>query len=125
MIDTIFDGYKNAFGTVVGSLNSNESMAAFPHSGAENSIIGTGNRVNNSSGTITIGTGNEVKNTWGVTSATMILSQPLDSPKAMQDAIIDGARKYPGGAVMAIGNGNKVDSVSFARSLVRGMSLKA
>ena len=124
MIDTIFDGYKNAFGTVVGSLNSNESMAAFPHSGAENSIIGTGNRVNNSSGTITIGTGNEVKNTWGVTSATMILSQPLDSPKAMQDAIIDGARKYPGGAVMAIGNGNKVDSVSFAQILGTGNELK-
>ena len=47
VVDTILDGYKNAFGTVVGSLNSNESIAAFPHSGAENSIIGTGNRVNN------------------------------------------------------------------------------
>ena len=124
MVDTILDGYKNAFGTVVGSLNSNESIAAFPHSGAENSIIGTGNRVNNSSGTIAIGTGNEVKNTWGVTSATMILSQPLDSPKAMQDAIIDGAKKNPGGAVMAIGNGNKVDSVSFAQVLGTGNELK-
>ena len=124
VVDTILDGYKNAFGTVVGSLNSNESIAAFPHSGAENSIIGTGNRVNNSSGTIAIGTGNEVKNTWGVTSATMILSQPLDSPKAMQDAIIDGAKKNPGGAVMAIGNGNKVDSVSFAQVLGTGNELK-
>lgn len=124
VVDTILDGYKNAFGTVVGSLNSNESIAAFPHSGAENSIIGTGNRVNNSSGTIAIGTGNEVKNTWGVTSATMILSQPLDSPKAMQDAIIDGAKKNPGGAVMAIGNGNKVDSVFFAQVLGTGNELK-
>lgn len=124
VVDTILDGCKNAFGTVVGSLNSNESIAAFPHSGAENSIIGTGNRVNNSSGTIAIGTGNEVKNTWGVTSATMILSQPLDSPKAMQDAIIDGAKKNPGGAVMAIGNGNKVDSVSFAQVLGTGNELK-
>lgn len=124
VVDTILDGYKNAFGTVVDSLNSNESIAAFPHSGAENSIIGTGNRVNNSSGTIAIGTGNEVKNTWGVTSATMILSQPLDSPKAMQDAIIDGAKKNPGGAVMAIGNGNKVDSVSFAQVLGTGNELK-
>lgn len=54
----------------------------------------------------------------------MILSQPLDSPKAMQDAIIDGA-KNPGGAVMAIGNGNKVDSVSFAQVLGTGMNLRA
>lgn len=54
----------------------------------------------------------------------MILSQPLDSPKAMQDAIIDGAKKNPGGAVMAIGNGNKVDSVSFAQVLGTGNELK-
>ena len=123
-IDTIFNGYKNAFGTVVGSLNSNESITAFPHSGAENSIIGTGNRVNNSSGSIAIGTGNEVKNTWGATAVTNILSKPLESPKAMQDAIIAGTKENPGGAVMAIGNGNKVDSVSFAQILGTGNELK-
>ena len=123
-IDTMLNGYKNAFGTVVGSLNSNESITAFPHSGAENSIIGTGNRVNNSSGSIAIGTGNEVKNTWGATAVTNILSKPLESPKAMQDAIIAGTKENPGGAVMAIGNGNKVDSVSFAQILGTGNELK-
>ena len=125
VVDTILDGYKNAFGTVVGSLNSNESIAAFPHSGAENSIIGTGNRVNNSSGTIAIGTGNEVKNTWGVTSATMILSQPLDSPKAMQDAIIDGAKKIQAALSWPSAMGTRSTAYPLPRSLVQGMNLRA
>ena len=125
VVDTILDGYKNAFGTVVGSLNSNESIAAFPHSGAENSIIGTGNRVNNSSGTIAIGTGNEVKNTWGVTSATMILSQPLDSPKAMQDAIIYGAKKIQAALSWPSAMGTRSTAYPLPRSLVQGMNLRA
>lgn len=125
VVDTILDGYKNAFGTVVGSLNSNESIAAFPHSGAENSIIGTENRVNNSSGTIAIGTGNEVKNTWGVTSATMILSQPLDSPKAMQDAIIDGAKKIQAALSWPSAMGTRSTAYPLPRSLVQGMNLRA
>ena len=52
---------KNAFATVIGTFNSNESMKGGIISGVANMIAGTANKVTNSNGAIVMGAGNSVK----------------------------------------------------------------
>ena len=53
--DTLSNSTKNAFSTVVGTLNSNESMTGSHRSGVANVINGTANKVTNSNGAIVMG----------------------------------------------------------------------
>lgn len=59
--DTLDNSTKNAFSTVVGTLNSNESMTGSSSSGVTNVINGTANKVTNSNGAIVMGAGNSKK----------------------------------------------------------------
>ena len=107
-IDTITNGSKNAFATVVGTLNSNESWAGDTYSGVANSIVGVANRVNNSNGAIVMGSGNQVQNSVGSVYS-MDSTTKFDSVKAMQDAIINGTTETAGGATLALGGANSAN----------------
>ena len=107
-IDTITNGSKNAFATVVGTLNSNESWAGDTYSGVANSIVGVANRVNNSNGAIVMGSGNQVQNSVGSVYS-MDSTTKFDSVKAMQDAIINGTTEAAGGATLALGGANSAN----------------
>ena len=59
--DTLNNSTKNAFATVIGTLNSNESMTGTLSSGVANYLGGLANKVTNSNGAVVIGAGNTVK----------------------------------------------------------------
>ena len=56
--DTLGNATKNAFSTVIGTFNSNESMTGSSSSGVANMISGMANTVTNSNGAIVMGAGN-------------------------------------------------------------------
>lgn len=53
--DTLGNATKNAFSTVIGTFNSNESMTGSSSSGVANMISGMANKVTNSNGAIVMG----------------------------------------------------------------------
>jgi len=105
------------FGAVInGSFNSIESKTSSSmYSGIANSVVGTVNRVNNSNGTLIFGAGNEVTNSVDSikTPADIFGLAPSDA-KDLADTLRSNIRGTdgngtPGGAVLAIGGGNKAD----------------
>ena len=110
-LDTWFNGTKNAFATVVGSLNSNESMSGSSTSGVANVITGAANSVKNSNGAITMGAGNRIENSLGSFN-TSAYDTKYASVKAMQTALQEGVAKSAGGATLAIGGANTADYTS-------------
>jgi len=110
--DTLSNATKNAFATVVGSLNSNESMSSRSStSGVANVITGTANSVKNSNGAITMGAGNRIENSIGDFSASAYNTK-YASVKDMQTALQEGVAKSAGGATLAIGGANTADYTS-------------
>lgn len=109
--DTLSNATKNAFATVVGSLNSNESMSGRSTAGVANVITGTANSVKNSNGAITMGAGNRIENSLGAFS-TSAYNTNYASVKAMQTALQEGVAKSAGGATLAIGGANTADYTS-------------
>ena len=109
--DTLSNATKNAFATVVGSLNSNESMSGRSTAGVANVITGTANSVKNSNGAITMGAGNRIENSIGDFSASAYNTK-YASVKAMQTALQEGVAKSAGGATLAIGGANTADYTS-------------
>lgn len=103
--DTLSNATKNAFATVVGSLNSNESMSGRSTAGVANVITGTANSVKNSNGAITMGAGNRIENSFGSFNASAYNTR-YDSVKDMQTALQEGVAKSAGGATLAIGGAN-------------------
>ncbi|MBE6079612.1 MAG: hypothetical protein E7204_02010 [Veillonella sp.] len=115
------------FGALInGSFNSIESKTSSSmYSGIANSVVGTVNRVNNSNGTLVFGAGNEVTNSVDniKTPADIFGTAPSDA-KDLADTLRSNIRGTdgngtPGGAVLAIGGGNKVDNA--IRSQVTGV----
>ena len=115
------------FGALInGSFNSIESKTSSNmYSGIANSVVGTVNRTNNSNGTLIFGAGNEVTNSVDSikTPADIFGSAPSDA-KDLADTLRSNIRGTdgngtPGGAVLAIGGGNKVDYA--IRSQVTGV----
>lgn len=115
------------FGAVInGSFNTIESATASSmYSGIANSVVGTVNRAYNSNGTLIFGAGNEVTNSVDSikTPADIFGSVPSDA-KDLADTLRSNIRGTdgngtPGGAVLAIGGGNKVDYAT--RSQVTGV----
>ncbi|OBZ32985.1 ESPR-type extended signal peptide-containing protein [Megasphaera sp. DISK 18] len=103
------------FGAVInGSFNSIESKTSSNmYSGIANSVVGTVNRVNNSNGTLIFGAGNEVTNSVENISVPLLGYTPSDA-KDLADTLRSNIRGTdgngtPGGAVLAIGGGNKAD----------------
>ena len=106
--DTLSNATKNAFATVVGSLNSNESMTGRSTAGIANVITGAANSVKNSNGAITMGAGNRIENSIGEFSASAYNTK-YASVKDMQTALQEGVAKSAGGATLAIGGANTAD----------------
>lgn len=116
-------GTQNFGATIYGSLNSIESSsiesssASSYSAGMANSVLGFGNRTQNTNASLVWGTGNEVTNSiedvtfstyWNKTSASDAQKEII---KAMQSS------QYAGGSVMAIGGGNKADWATYSQLL--------
>lgn len=116
---------QNFGATIYGSLNSIESSTARDSetgmandsAGMANSVLGFGNRTQNTNASLVWGTGNEVTNSiedvtfstyWNKTSASDAQKEII---KAMQSS------QYAGGSVMAIGGGNKADWATYSQLL--------
>lgn len=110
---------QNFGATVYGSLNSIESSKSDSlAAGTANSVLGFGNRTQNTNASLVWGTGNEVTNS--------IESLKINNPywhdvsaSGAQQQIIDAMRsdQYAGGSVMAIGGGNKADWATYSQLL--------
>lgn len=99
---------QNAGAVSVGALNSIESATSgSDYSGVANSIVGLANKTNNANGALIYGAGNEI------TNSNASISTPVpgfgDSAKSAADSLRDSVKENPGGAVLAIGGGNKAD----------------
>lgn len=109
---------QNFGATVYGSLNSIESSSVSNGAaGMANSVLGFGNKTQNTNASLVWGTGNEVTNSienvtfrtdWNKTSAS-------DAQKEIINAMQSG--QYAGGSVMAIGGGNKADWATYSQLL--------
>lgn len=101
---------KNAFATVIGTFNSNESLSSHDStSGVANIISGTANKVTNSNGAIVMGAGNSVKDS--ITSFdTSAYSSLFKSAADMQKALMKGVASSAGGATLVIGGANKAEN---------------
>ena len=111
-----YDGNTNQgfaaqnFGAVInGSFNSIESKTSGSSvSGIANAVVGTANRTHNANGTLVFGAGNEVTNS--VDNIADPMSLLTNSPKELAEKLREGIRRNDsGGAVLAIGGGNKAD----------------
>lgn len=97
---------QNAGAVSVGALNSIESATSrSSYSGVANSIVGLANKTNNANGALIYGAGNEI------TNAESYISAPTSgkSAKSAADSLRTSIKNNPGGAVLAIGGGNKAD----------------
>lgn len=106
--DTLNNATKNAFSTVIGTFNSNESMTGSSSSGVANMISGMANKVTNSNGAIVMGAGNSVKNSSSYIDASPY-SKHFDSAADMQKALMKGVASSAGGATLVIGGANKAE----------------
>lgn len=100
---------KNAFATVIGTFNSNESMTGSSSSGVANMISGTANKVTNSNGAIVMGAGNSVKDSIA-SFDTSAYSSLFKSAADMQKALMKGVASSAGGATLVIGGANKAEN---------------
>ena len=99
------------FGAVInGSFNSIESKTAGSNiSGIANAVVGTANRTHNANGTLVFGAGNEVTNSVDNIANPMSFLE-LNSPKELAEKLREDIRRNDsGGAVLAVGGGNKAD----------------
>ncbi len=97
---------QNAGAVSVGALNSIESATSrSSYSGVANSIVGLANKTNNANGALIYGAGNEI------TNSAFKISAPTsgDSAKSAAESLRTSIKNNPGGAVLAIGGGNKAD----------------
>ena len=112
-----YDGNTNQgfaaqnFGAVInGSFNSIESKTAGSSvSGIANAVVGTANRTHNANGTLVFGAGNEVTNSVDNIADPMSFLG-INSPKELAEKLREDIRRNDsGGAVLAVGGGNKAD----------------
>lgn len=112
-----YDGNANQgsaaqnFGAVInGSFNSIESKTAGSSvSGIANAVVGTANRTHNANGTLVFGAGNEVTNSVDNIANPMSFLG-LNNPKELAEKLREDIRRNDsGGAVLAVGGGNKAD----------------
>ena len=118
-------GAQNFGATIYGSLNSIESSKSSGLwtgtglvAGNANSVLGFGNRTQNTNASLVWGTGNEVTNS----IEDLKINNPYwhdVSASGAQQRIIDAMRsdQYAGGSVMAIGGGNKADWATYSQLL--------
>lgn len=138
--DTLQNATKNAFSTIIGTFNSNESIMinavdektgkpiktenTNPTSGVANMISGTANKVTNSNGAIVMGAGNSVKNSIDYFD-TSSYSSLFKSAADMQKALMDGVAKSAGGATLVIGGANQAENTTHSQIMGVGNSMKS
>ena len=113
------------FGAVInGSFNSIESKTAGSSvSGIANAVVGTANRTHNANGTLVFGAGNEVTNS--VDNIADPMSLLTNSPKELAEKLRENIRRNDsGGAVLAVGGGNKADYAYRSQLIGVGNTLK-
>ena len=116
---------KNAFATVIGTFNSNESLSSYDStSGVANMISGTANKVTNSNGAIVMGAGNSVKDSIA-SFDTSAYSSLFKSAADMQKALMEGVAKSAGGATLVIGGGNSAEKTQNSQIMGVGNSMKS
>ena len=123
-LDTLNNATKNAFATVIGTFNSNESMTGSSSSGIANTIAGTANKVTNSNGAIVLGAGNSVKGSSAYFDASAY-STHFNSVTDMQKALMDGVAKSAGGATLVIGGANQAENTSHSQIMGVGNKVKS
>ena len=100
---------KNAFATVVGALNSNESYSSDNEaSGMANAIVGAVNKVSGSNGAIVIGAGNTVAHSIEDFPDTGLRGH-YNNVTDMQKALMEAIGRSAGGAVLVQGGANTAD----------------
>ena len=112
-------GAQNFGATIYGSLNSIESSKSDSlTAGTANSVLGFGNRTQNTNAALVWGTGNEVTNSIEYLKINNPYWHDVSASGAQQQ-IIDAMRsdQYAGGSVMAIGGGNKADWATYSQLL--------
>lgn len=115
---TLYDA-QNFGATIYGSLNSIESSKSGSlAAGTANSVLGFGNRTQNTNASLVWGTGNEVTNSIEYLKINNPYWHDVSASGAQQQ-IIDAMRsdQYAGGSVMAIGGGNKADWATYSQLL--------
>lgn len=115
---TFYDA-QNFGATVYGSLNSIESSKSDNlTAGTANSVLGFGNRTQNTNAALVWGTGNEVTNSIEHLKINNLYWHDVSASGAQQQ-IIDAMRsdQYAGGSVMAIGGGNKANWATYSQLL--------
>ena len=122
--DTLGNATKNAFSTVIGTFNSNESMTGSRSSGVANIISGMANKVTNSNGAIVMGAGNSVKESSSYIDASPY-STHFDSAADMQKALMDGVASSAGGATLVIGGANSAEKTQNSQIMGVGNSMKS
>ncbi len=122
--DTLNNATKNAFSTVIGTFNSNESMTGSSSSGVANMISGMANKVTNSNGAIVMGAGNSVKESSSYIDASPY-STHFDSVADMQKALMDGVASSAGGATLVIGGANSAEKTQNSQIMGVGNSMKS
>ncbi len=102
---------QNMGASIVGSLNSIESASSSSGlSGIANSVVGIANRTNNANGALIFGAGNEIENSIGTLSGIDVFTGGGDSAKDFADTLRKTVKSSNGGgAVLAIGGGNKAN----------------
>ncbi|WP_302294990.1 YadA-like family protein [Pyramidobacter piscolens] len=102
---------QNMGANIVGSLNSIESNSSSSEvSGVANSVVGTANRTSNANGALIFGAGNEVENSIGAISGISMFTGGGNSAKEFADTLRGAVKSSEGGgAVLAIGGGNKAN----------------
>lgn len=122
--DTLNNATKNAFSTVIGTFNSNESMTGSSSSGVANMISGMANKVTNSNGAIVMGAGNSVKESSSYIDASPY-STHFDSAADMQKALMKGVASSAGGATLVIGGANSAEKTQNSQIMGVGNSMKS
>ena len=103
---------QNTGAVVVGTLNSIESNTSDnTTSGVANSVVGMANKTQNSNGSLIFGTGNEITNSINeIPTPSTFGGSVSETADSFRDSVSDPSQAN-GGAVLAIGGGNKADYV--------------
>lgn len=97
---------QNAGAVSIGALNSIESATSSSSvSGVANSIVGLANRTQNANGALIYGAGNEITDSIAIASAPGSASSAKQAAATLRESV----KNSPGGAVLAIGGGNRIN----------------
>ena len=110
---------QNAGAVSIGALNSIESATSSSSvSGVANSIVGLANRTQNANGALIYGAGNEITDSIAIASAPGSASSAKQAAATLRKSV----KNSPGGAVLAIGGGNRINKS--IRTQVMALTMK-